>query len=145
MNKDLAQRIVKSYKRDSWWVKTLGQLNSNDALEDNKAFLPFVQDLPPTNVDLYFLPRPAAMMNNHSDEIITPPALRPKLIYHVNHVFGVHHLCIPTSITSEIIAIAHDKGHPSFMRYYETVSRSWYIHGLTKLLRPFIRHCSQCL
>ena len=145
MNEDLAQRIVKGYKNNPWWVKILGQLSLNDALGDNKAFLPFVQELPSTDTDHYFLPKPAAVVDNYSDEITTPLALGPKLIYHVNHVFGVHRLCIPTSVASEIIAIAYGKGHPGFAWCYEIVSCFWYIRDLTKLLRAFIRHCPQCL
>lgn len=70
----------------------MGQLDSNDALGDNKAFSPFVQKLPPTDADLYFLPRPAAIVDNYNNEITTPPAFGPKLIYHVNYISGVHYL-----------------------------------------------------
>ncbi len=145
MNEDLAQHIVKGYENDPWWVKISSQLSSNDALGDNKATLPFVRELPPTDADLYFLPRPTTAVDNHVNENAAPPALKHKLIYHIDHVSGVHRLCIPTSVASEVIAIAHGEGHPGFARCYEIVSRSWYIRGLTKLLRAFIRHCLQCL
>ena len=106
INKDLAQFIVESYESNPWWVKILGQLDSNNALGDNKAFSPFVQELPPTDANLYFLSRPAAVVDNHNNEITVPPAFGPKLIYHIDHISGVHHLCISTFIVLEIIAIA---------------------------------------
>lgn len=145
MNKNLAQRIIEGYESNLWWVKILNQLDSNDALENNKIFLPFVQELSSTDTDLYFFPRPAAMVNNHGDKTIALPALRSQLIYHINHVSSVHCICIPTFVALEIIAIAYGKSHPGFARYYEIVSRFWYICGLTKLLQAFIRHYSQCL
>ena len=145
MNKDLAQRIVKGYESNLWWIQISSQLSSNNALGDDKATLPFVQELPSTDIDLHFFLRQTMAVNNHGNKNIAHLALRHKFIYHVNHVSGVHRLCISTSIALEIITIAHDKGHPSFARYYEIVSRFWYIRGLTKLLRAFIRHCPQCL
>lgn len=145
MNEDLAQRIVKGYESDPWWSKISNQLSTNDALGDNKATLPFVRELPPTDADPYFLLRPTAAVDDPLNENTTPPALRHKLIYHIDLVSGVYRLCVPTSVASEVIAIAHGEGHPGFARYYEIVSRSWYIRDLTKLLRAFIRHCPQCL
>lgn len=52
MNEDLAQRIVKGYESDPWWSKVSSQLSANDALGDDKATLPFVRELPPTDADL---------------------------------------------------------------------------------------------
>ena len=45
----------------------------------------------------------------------------------------------------DILAIAYRKGYPGFSRCYEIITRSWFIQGLTKPLRAFIRHCPQCL
>ena len=84
-------------------------------------------------------------MDNHGNKNTAYLALRPKFIYHVDYVFGVHYLCIPTSVASEIITIAHGKGHSGFAQCHEIVSCSWYIRNLIKLLRAFIHHCSQCL
>ena len=112
---------------------------------DNKASLPIMRELPPTKADPYFFLRPTAVVDNHGDEITALPSLRPKLIYHIDHVSGMHCLCIPTSVASVIIAIAYGKGHPGFAQSYEIISRSWYIRGLIKLLRAFICHCPQYL
>lgn len=98
--------------------------DSNDALGDDKAFLPFVQELPLTNTDFYFLSKLAAVVNNHGDKKVAPLTLGSKFIYYVNYVFDMHRLCLPTSVILEIIAITYGKGHPSFMQYYEIVSHS---------------------
>lgn len=145
MNKDLAQCIVQNYESDPCWIKILGQLGLHNVLGDNNTSLSFVQEFPPTDADLYFFPRSAAVVNNHGDEETLPLELKPKLIYHVNHVFGMHCLCIPILVAGEIIAIAYGKGHPGFAQCYEIVFCSWYIRSLTKLLRAFIYHCLQCL
>lgn len=141
MNKNLAQRIVKSYENNPWWVKILSQLRSNDGLGDHKVFLLFIQELSSTNADPYFLLRPTTAVNNHSNENIAPPALSCKLIYYIEHVFGMHCLCLLISIASKLIAIAHSKSHSSFLQWYKTVSRFQYIHGLIKLLRAFLCCC----
>lgn len=145
MIEDLAQRIVKSYESDLWWIKISSQLSANDALGDDKATLSFVRELPPTNANPYFLPRPTETVNNQLNKNAAPLALRHKLIYYNNHVSGMYCLCIPTSVATEVIAIMHGEGHPGFAWCYEIVSRSGYIRGLTKLLQDFIRHYPQYL
>lgn len=68
-----------------------------------------------------------------------------ELIFHRNKFSGVERLCIPQPLIKEVLAIAHGNGHPGFERCYDTVAKSWYIHGLTKHLRKYIRHCPDCL
>ena len=104
-----------------------------------------MRELTPTDADPHFLPRPAAVVDNHNDEITALLAFGPKLIYHHDHISGLHRLCIPSLVVLEIIAIVHDESHPGFAQCYEIVSCSWYICSLIKLLRAFIRHCPQCL
>lgn len=69
MNKDLAQWIVKGYKKNAEWDKILSQLDLNNALRVNKASLPFVPELFFTNTDLYFLLRPMTPVKNHADKV----------------------------------------------------------------------------
>ena len=77
------------------------------------------------------------------EELPTPD--KSQLLFHVNRLSNVHRLCIPPSVAPDILAIAHGKGHPGFSRCYEIITRSWFIRGLTKLLRDFIRYCPECL
>ena len=44
----------------------------------------------------------------------------------------------------DLLAIVHGESHPGFARCHEIISCSWYIWGLTKIFRAFIRHCPQC-
>lgn len=99
-------------------------MSLNDVLGDDKAALPFVQELPPTDTDPYFLPRPTVAVDNHNNNNTAPPTLSRKLIYHVDYVFGVHRLYVSTSVASKVIAIVYGKSNPGFARYYKIVSCS---------------------
>lgn len=110
-------------------------------MRDNKVFLSFVQELPFINADYYFFLRLAAIINNQGDEITASPALGFKLIYYIDYISNVHCLYILTLVVLEIIIIVYIKGHFGFVQYYKIVSCFWYIRGLTKLLRAFIRYC----
>lgn len=129
------------------------QYNNNLGI-DAAALLFGLGYIPPTNADPYMNPRPerdeSPVTNTFSiqphptiDKL--PISDKSKLLYHVNRVTGVHRLWIPPSVVPDIFAIAHGEGHPDFSRYYEIIARFWFIHGLIKLLRSFIRHCPQCL
>lgn len=130
--------------------------------------------LPATESDPYFTPRPAGSAQIPSTESkieqlptsaesateeqvsVSPQdtsadaskeATCDDLIFHVDKISGSQRLCVPSNLVKEIFMIAHgnNNGHPGFQRCYEIVSTSWYIHGLTRLLRNFIRHCPECL
>ena len=68
-----------------------------------------------------------------------------QLIYHLDCVTGIRRLCILLAVAPDLLAIVHDKGHSGFACCHKIISRSWYIRGLTKILRFFICHCPQCL
>lgn len=74
-----------------------------------------------------------------------PAPDKSKLLYHVNRVTDVYWLCIPLLVALDILGITHEEGHPGFSCCYKIIARSWFIHGLTKLLCSFICHCLQCL
>ena len=105
--------------------------------------------MPTTDADPYFQPRPGDEFEPAVDgtESVPEPPIIPDedLIYHVDLVTGKHRLCIPTAVVPDILAVAHGNGHPGFQRCYEIISNSWYIRGLTKQLRTYIRHCPDCL
>lgn len=69
------------------------------------------------------------------------------LIYHVNRSTEEKRLCISPECVADILAFAHGRGqgHSGFEATFEIVSRSWYIRGLIKTLRAYVRNCSQCL
>lgn len=151
----LLKQIVQGYTRDGCWKKVLQQLEYNESLGPNKAILPFEKGDPsPTSADPYFLPRPVGPTNELAQRDpatapqaseSTPTTDQSDLIFHVNRLTGVRRLCIPSTVTKDVLALAHGAGHPGFARCFEIVSRAWYIRGLSKLLRAFIRHCPECL
>lgn len=73
------------------------------------------------------------------------PPNETKLLYHVNRTISNLQLCIPPAVAPDILQIAHEENHPGFSHCYKIVTHSWYIRGLTKLLREFIQHYSQCV
>lgn len=119
----------------------------------NAATLPFVIDsTPPTDSDPYLSPQPKGKGDPRFGYILAPknPERLPrpdktKLLYQVNWLIYVHHLCIYPSMTPDILAIVHGESHPEFFHCYEIIARSWLLHNLTKLLHSFIHHCPQCL
>lgn len=151
----LVSRILAGYDSDPWWARLHQQIRSNHDLGVNAAALPFILGFPPaTDADPYLAPRPESGEPTNlaedfaalKDPIVDSPAPdKSKLLYHVNKLTGVHRLCVPPSVAPDILAIAHGEGHPGFARCYKIISRSWFVKGLTKLLRSFIRHCPQCL
>ena len=71
---------------------------------------------------------------------------RNRLIYHIDKATGVRRLCIPQSVVKEVLDIAHTaEGHLGFARCFERVAHSWYIRGLTRHLRDYLKHCPECL
>ena len=94
----------------------------------------------------------AAPLPNTSHQTPKTPPLENQvttvddLIFHVDRLSGNQRFCIPSDLVQEILAIAHGtNGHPGFQRCHEIVTASWYIHGITKQLRDYIRHCLECI
>lgn len=49
---------------------------------------------------------------------------KSKLLYHVKKLTGVYRLCIPPSVASDILAIAHEEVHPGFSYCYGIIACS---------------------
>lgn len=144
----LVSQILAGYDADPWWARLWLQIQRNNNLSTDPATLPFVLgSAPPTGADPYMEPRPEGTDSSVTDalSIQRGPAIndlpapdKSKLLYHVSKLTGVYRLCIPPSVAPDIIAIAHGEGHPGFSCCYKIIARSWFIRGLTKLLRSFI-------
>lgn len=96
--------------------------------------------MPPTDSDPYLNLRPDgdedllprfAVIEETSEELPAPD--KSRLFYHVNRITNVHRLCISPFMASDILAVAYGEGHSEVFHYYEIISRSWYVCGLTKL------------
>ena len=69
-----------------------------------------------------------------------------RLIYHQDKSSGVRRLCIPGTVVKEVLAVAHTaEGHMGFARCYDRVSSSWYIRGLSRYLRDYLKHYPEYL
>ena len=154
INPDLVKQILDGYMSDGWWSRVRKQVLDNKKLGVDKALLPFVlADADASDSDPYFQPRPEPPDNTvlESDSVslseeqsdVFEPNIN-KLIFHLDRSTGVRRLCIPPFVAPELLSIAHSEGHPGFSCCHEIISRSWFIQGLTKLLRSFICHCPQC-
>ena len=159
---NLISRILAGYEDDEYWARLRRQVQANEDLGDDKAVLPFITGGSyRSDSDPYMVPRPESSANASSeatsrasaerdtagvvDDPTLPPPDKTKLLYQVNRTTGNLRLCIPPTVAPDILQITHGEGHPGFSRCYEIITRSWYIRGLTKLLREFIRHCPQYL
>lgn len=145
---DLLSKILAGYNADAWWSWLQRQVHANKELHADKALLPFVSGLsPPTDAETQ--PPEIAETPQQpfppTDSLSFPPRDKTKLLYHINRTISIQYLYIPPSVAPEILAITHGEGHPGFSRCYKIITRSWFIRGLTKLLRAFIRHCPECL
>ena len=149
----LVSQILVGYKADPWWARLQQQVQANSNLGADAATLLFViGSTPPTDSNPYLTPRPngneeplpSSMPFGEIPEGLPAPD-KSKLFYHIDRLTNVHRLCVPLSVAPDILAVAHGESHPGFSCYYEIITRSWFIRGLTKLLRAFICHCPQCL
>ena len=120
MSDEFRKKILDGYTKDPAWRRIIQQILDNEKLGDNAATLRFKRD------DLA----------EHTSKSF--------LIYHTDRVTGHRRLCIPPSVVSEIFEIGHGDGHPGFARCFERISSSWYIRGLSKLLREYLHHCPSC-
>ena len=155
INPDLVKQILDGYTSDGWWSRVRKQVLDNEKQGVDKVLLPFVlADADASDSNPFFQPRldppdntalesDSMSLSKEQSDVFEPNT--NKLIFHLDRSTGVRHLCIPPSVAPKLLSIAHGEGYPGFSRCHEIISRSWFIRGLTKLLRFFIRHCLQCL
>ena len=161
MSEAFHDKCLQGYQKDGFWKRISQQIDDNDALNENAAILPFVRgknrpfaprfeanfgpDLREENTASLptILEEPASVLDNA--EVAESTVNLNDLIFHVDRISGKQRLCIPSNVLPEILQMAHGDTHPGFQRCYDIVSGSWFVHGLTRQLRNFIRHCHQCL
>ena len=158
MDDDFKRRIVKGYRSDPSWTKVLLTLNKEASYDEDAAKLPFVLGETVTSAAKAFdsitteaqdpgeASRKASAKAFDSEEASRKASFEDRLIYHVDKATGVRRLCISGPVIKEILDVAHtSEGHMGFTRCYERVSGSWYIRGLTRYLRDYLKHCPECL
>jgi hypothetical protein len=63
----------------------------------------------------------------------------------LEHVYESIRLCISSNAVLDILSMTHSHNHHSeFVKSYDIIFVSWYIHELTKHFREYLRHCSKC-
>lgn len=131
-----------SYRSDSEPYMVPRPKNSNNASSEATSPHPKGPAGPSTGLEDIPAKRDTTVVVENST---LPPPDKTKLLYQINRTTGNLHLCIPPTVAPDILQIVHGEGHPGFSRCYKIITRSWYIQGLTRLLKEFIRHCPQCL
>ena len=61
-----------------------------------------------------------------------------------DHVYESRRLCISHFVVPDILRLAHDDGHADYAKCFEEVFASYYIRGLSRYLRDYLKHCSEC-
>ena len=112
MSEDFKKKVFEGYKKDLGWKRIKEQICSNEELGEDVAKLRFEREGSLTLLEF--------------------------LIYHINKITGHRRLCIPPSVVANVLEIGYGDGHPGFARCYERVSSSWYIRGLSKVLREYL-------
>ena len=141
MSEDFRRRLVEGYRQDEWYSQLFTQIDENEVLGEDAVLLPFTRGRP-----TLFEPRSGDVASGvHSNAVEDESIADRDLLYHVDWVTGQRRLCIPSTVTKEIFELAHGSGHPGYQRTHEIISASWYVRGLAKQLREYVRHCPDCL
>lgn len=111
-------RIINGYTADKVWARVRNTLETEGHLGQDATRLPFELD--------------------------------DGLIYRVDpptsdHAFRQRRLCLPPTVVGDVLKMAHSEGHPGHAKLYDVINSSWFIRGLSKHLREFLRHCPECL
>ncbi len=119
MSSELKERILDGYKDDPDWTRLLEVLKNNDDAGEDAANLPFYRG---TDGLIWRI-----------DDVTS------------DHAFAPERLCVPNACVKDFFDTVHDKnGHIGRNKCHEIIARQWYIRGLDRRLREYLRHCPQC-
>ena len=148
LNEEFMTKIIHEYINDEAWKKIIEIIDKNDKLEKNVAKLHFIREdaisRNSSEIDSYFQSRSKFEVIEKLSEN-SQISNDKRLIYHINRITDERRLCISSNCVKEIFDIAHEESHSRFNICFEIIFRSWYIRDLTRQLRNYIRHCSECL
>ena len=156
MSDDFHQRIIQGYQDDPIWRRIAGVIDN--PADQTRYKLPFVRgrNLPAMDNDPYFEPRLYVDDDsdlNGNEELSSNPDTSIKsdvidnLIYHIDKSTGRYRVCLPDADTlvKDVLEIIHGAGYPGFEKYFDIISKSWYIRHLKKHIREYLRYCPECL
>ena len=148
LNEEFMIKIIHEYIIDESWKKIIEIIDKNDKLDENVAELSFVREevisRNSSEIDSYFQSRSEFEASEKVSKNLQTSNDK-RLIYHVNRMTRERRLCISSNCVKKIFDIAHEKSHSKFNICFEIIARFWYIRDLTRQLRDYIRHCSDCL
>ena len=130
MSNDFKQRLKTVYTKDEQWKKILNVITLRQITTDQaqSAITDFAAE---------------AVVDAESSRDIRFK-LRESLIYYASNE-SKKRLCVSVAMKQEIFKITHDlSSHDDFHRIYDKVVNSMYFKQLTKRLRNYIEHCSEC-
>lgn len=119
MEEAFRNRLLDGYRNDPVWKRISALLDAQTSTEGSAA-LPFYREN-----GLIF----------RSDGYTTG-----------SHAFEPRRLCIPQPLVSDIFATVHGaaNGHAGFRKCYEQLASSYYVRGMSRQLRDYLRHCPDC-
>ena len=120
MNFVFKQRILNDYKTNLNWQKIVNTLNQNVELSNENV------------VSLSFYKEKNDLIFRFEDITID------------DHVYESCRLCISHFVVSNILRLTHDDDHVDYVRCFEKISFFYYIRDLSRYLRDYLKHCSQC-
>ena len=118
MSPELKTRLLEGYASDPKWAKIAEVLDNNENAGEDAAKLPFIRG----NDGLF-----QRIEDATADYIYTP-----------------QRLYIPNTYVHEFLDITYSGGHVSRDKCHEIITRQWFILGLDRKLREYIRHCPKC-
>ena len=129
MSDDFKQRLKAAYAEDEQWKKVLDVIKPRQSAAEPATTEPATSE---------------AVINDEESPRGIRFKLRDGLIYYASGE-GKERLCVPAAMEQEVFRIAHDlSSHGGFHRTYDRIVNSVYIRQLTKRLRTYIEHCSEC-
>ena len=118
MKSKFKQRILNDYKIDLNWKRISKQLD----VEVNNEIV----------ANLSFCREENDFIFRSNDFIID------------DHVYESRKLCISHSIVQNILELIHDDEHFDYVKCFEQIVFFWYIRELSRYLRNYLKHCSNC-
>ena len=124
MTNDFKQKLAAEYFKDIFWAKIIKTIRKLKKRLKNEKII-----------------RKENQFKYENDRIDMNFEMHDDLIYHKKR----QRLCISTDLDKEIFDLTHDKNqHFEINRCYARISESLYLSHLSKNLKQYIAHCSQC-
>ena len=129
MTNDFKKKFVSGYAADAFWIKIIKTIkNFRKRLEAETKISEITRSKNRSKYE----------NNRHTNMNFV---LRNDLIYHEER----QRLCISSSLDKEIFDLTHNKNqYFEINRCYARISESLYVSHLSKKLRQYISHCSEC-